>query len=177
MKLNFTKVLVFSLILGLVPLFTACNKENDTDLLKSRFETVSKEFKKPFEEGRTQIFGKVTGYSNPSIKTVLFEVFKADPELYAEKMPDYKAFDGSEYPKFMLDDGFLPVTKDFYIIINNDGNELYDVQVYFDSNGAAGPNRMGYDLFKYNLEAGDKLVPIEETVEAERSKDYFLTIE
>ena len=74
MKFKFTKLLVFSLILGLVPLFTACNKESDTDSLKSRYETVSQTFKKPFNEGKVKIFGKVTGYSNPSIKMVLAEV-------------------------------------------------------------------------------------------------------
>ena len=51
------------------------------------------------------------------------------------------------------------------------------MQLYIDTNGAAGPNQMGYDLFKYNVEAGDKLVPLEETVDVEMSKDYFLTIE
>lgn len=177
MKFKLTKLLVFSLMLGLVPLFTACNKTDDMDSLKSRFKTISTTFKKPFEEGKTQIFGRVTGYSNPSIQMVLIDIFNADPELYAEKMPNYKAFDGSEYPKFMLDDGFVAVSKDFYIIVNNDGNEKYNIQLYFDTNGAAGPNRMGYDLFKYNLEAGDKLVPLDETVEAEMSKDYFSTIQ
>ena len=92
-------------------------------------------------------------------------------------MPNYQAVDGSEYPKYLLDDGFLAVSKDFYITINNDGANLYDMQLYIDTNGAAGPNKMGYDLFKYNVEAGDKLVPLEETVDVEMSKDYFLTIE
>lgn len=177
MRFKVTKLLVFSLILGLVPLFTACNQENDTDSLKSRYETVSQTFKKPFNEGKVKIFGKVTGYSNPSIKMVLAEVYNADPNLYAEKMPNYKNVDGSEYPKYLLDDGFLAVSKDFYIIVNNDGANLYDMQLYIDTNGAAGPNKMGYDFFKYNVEAGDKLVPLEETVDVEMSKDYFLTIE
>ena len=172
MKLNFTKLLVFSLILGLVPLFSACGKV-DQNSLQARFDTISKTFKKPFIEGKTQIFGKVTGYSNPNIKMVLFDIFKADPTLEAEKMPNYKNFDGSEYPKYLLDDGFLAVSKDFYIIVNNDGNALHDVQLYIDTNGAAGPNKFGYDLFKYNLEAGDKLVPLDETVFAEKSKEYF----
>lgn len=176
MKKKITKFLVLSLILGLIPILSGCGQKADPDSLKERYNTVSKTFKQIFEEGKVQIHGKVTGYSNPSIKMVLAEALNADPNLFEEKMPNYKNFDGSEYDKYQLDDGFLAVSKDFYIIINNDGADPYNMQLYIDTNGAAGPNRMGYDLFKYNVEPGDKLIPLDETADVEMSKDYFESI-
>lgn len=179
MKNNLKKLLVFSFILGLIPLFTACgNKaEEGNAVLKERFNTVNSEFLNTIKKANLKFYGVLSCDTTPSIPDVIARAFNADKSLMAEKRPSYKNFNFTKYDDGQLDDAFVPVREDFYIIINNDGHDPKNIQLYIDTNGAKGPNVYGYDLFGYNVEPGDKLVPLLAELDPTKNPNYFDELE
>lgn len=179
MKNNLKKVLVFSFILGLIPLFTACTNfgEDNDAVLKQRFEKINTEFLNTMAASKVKIHGSLSCSSEPSLPDVIAEMFNADRNLMGTKRPAYKEFDFTAYDDGQLDDGFVAISNDFYIVINNDGHYPNNIQLYIDTNGAKGPNVYGYDFFGYNLLPEDKLVPLRPELDPVANPNHFDELE
>ena len=61
----------------------------------------------------------------------------------------------TSYYKLLLHDGTAIAFKD-------GGNDRQDVWAYFDINGEKGPNKLGIDLFVFEVEKEGKILPIKE---------------
>lgn len=178
MKNNLKKLLAVSFILGLIPLFTACgNNEEKTAVLKDRFNTVNSEFLNTYKNANLKLYGVASCSTTPSLPDIIAKTFNADRSLMGEKRPSYKNFNFTKYDEGQLDDAFVPIRKDFYIIINNDGYKTNNIQLYIDINGAAGPNVYGYDLFGYNVEPDNSLTPLVPELDPTKNPNYFNELE
>lgn len=169
------KLLVFSLLLSIIPLFTACNQQTsqNTDDLKARFDSAYSKFASAFENGKIKLHGVASCGTTPSIPQVLAQTYNANPNLANQPKPQYRNYDGSKCDKYFTDDGFVAIDEDFFIAINNDGYNPQNIQLYIDTNGEKGPNRLGYDLFGFNILPGDKLEPMDNSVVALNNPRYF----
>ena len=175
MNRRLIKILFLVFISFLTPLISGCSRveKSSVEELDERFKIVTKMFMEPFENGTLKLYDHYTSGTMPSIEMALASFFNADPYLAAQKKPTYYKFEGGKLDEHLIDEGFVAVSNDFYILVNNNGFKYKDITLYLDINGKKGPNKVGYDLFEYKLEADDKLVPVEYTGEALISKYYF----
>ncbi len=156
--------------------------------LESRFKKTSSELqqaltKVKFDEGMT-IYNNINQTGGKVAKILIKQFSKPATiinrgDILSKKIKNkaiqYTKFDGSEYNYATLDDGTIIVNDSFFIYINNDNYLLTNQEFIIDTNGFKGPNREGYDLFKYCLRAGDKIDYncSEYSKRAVMEKDYF----
>ena len=68
-------------------------------------------------------------------------------------LPVYKNYSQTaEFPDGRLDDGFVAVNKECFILFNADNFVTDNITIYIDINGLQKPNVFGYDVFAFKFD-------------------------
>jgi len=162
-RLGFTlaEVLITLGIIGVVAAITI-----PTLIASHRTKVLETQFKKSHSE-LTQALAllkkdDITIYGNyygNDIQNLLVKSFKdaklENPQNYLGNYRNYSK--GNDFNRRVLDDGMIITSSGYFIFINNDYNNPNSIQFFVDINGEKAPNILGYDLFQFPLQEGDKL--------------------